>query len=190
MKRLSLIILILLLSTTLIIAKESKESNSTEFLGKTINFILLFGALAYLLFQPLKNFLQKRTEDVEKALQEAEDSKQKTAQKLEDIKKRLANLKEEVASIEKEGEVEGKRTKEKIIKEAQLEAARIKNLAQEEIKMLTLAGLRELREYTAELATAIALERIKEKLTPQAQSKIFDKSLKNIEKLYERKSTN
>ncbi len=190
MKRLSFIILILLLAATLALAKEGPASGSTEFIGKIINFILLFGGLAYLLFQPLKRFLEKRTEQVEKALQEAETSNEETLKKLEDIKKRLANLKEEVAAIEKEGKVEGNLAKEKIIKEAQLELARIKNFTQEEIKMLTLAGLKEIREYTAELATAIALERIKERMTPQMQSKIFDKSLKNIEQLYERTSTN
>ena len=53
-----------------------------------------------------------------------------------------------------------------------------------------MAGARELREYTAELVTAIALERIKKRMTPQAQSLIFNKSLRNIEKLYEKPNTN
>ncbi len=190
MRKLSFVFFSLLLCASLALAEEGQASSSTEFLGKTINFILLFGSLAYFLSKPLRNFLQKRAREVERALKESQQSKQETARRLEEIKNRLANIKEEIEAIEKEGKIEGKLAKEKIIKEAHLEAARIKNFTQEEIRLLTLAGARELREYTAELVTAIALERIKKRMTPQAQSLIFNKSLRNIEKLYEKPNTN
>jgi hypothetical protein len=54
--------------------------------------------------------------------------------------------------------------------------------------MLSSAGLRDIREYIANLVTAQAQERILKKLTPKSQSLLIDKSIERLEQLYEKPS--
>lgn len=184
--RIVLLFLIIPLFLTIADAKEEQGTNYTELLGKTLNFVVLFGGLAYVLFKPLRRFLEKRARKIEHSLKEAEDSRQEAEMKLEKVKARLSRIEKEIMEIKKEGEDGGRREKERRIREAQGEAERIRRFAKEEIEMFTRAGVRELKEYTAELATAIALERIKRKMTDEDQSVFIDKAIDRIEGLYEK----
>ncbi len=167
-------------------AKEEQGTNYMEFLGKTINFFVLFGGLAYFLFKPLRRFLEKRAKKIVHSLREAKDSRQEAEKKLEKARDRLSRIEEEVMEIREEAEDKGRGAKERIIKEARRESEKIRRFAKEEIEMFTRAGIRELKEHTAELAAAIALERIKSKMTDEDQSIFVDKAINRIEGLYEK----
>jgi len=168
------------------LAEEEQSSSSSELLGKAANFIVLIGSLAYFLYRPLRNLLEARAQRIEKTLKEMEDSRKEAEKKLAEVNERLSHLEEDIARIKMKGEVEAQKEKERIIEEAWKEAERIRRFAEEEIEMLTQAGIRELKEHTAELATALALERIKQRLTPEIASQLIDKSIDKIEKLYEK----
>lgn len=185
-KRIIVLLLIVPFLFTIAEAKENHGSSSAEFLGKALNFIILFGGLAYFLFRPLRSFLERRAAKIDRSLKEAEDSRQEAEKKLEEVNSRLSRLEEEISSIKKEGEIEGQKGKDEIIKWAQHEAERIRDFAKEEIEIFTRAGIRELKEYTAELATSLALERIKKKMTAEAQFLLIDKSIERLERLYEK----
>ena len=81
-------ILIVLLLVPLFVfmasAEKARSANFVDFLGKTINFIILFGVLIYLLFKPVRNFLEKRRHDIEHLLEETEYSKTEAEQKLKE----------------------------------------------------------------------------------------------------------
>lgn len=184
-------ILVILLFLPLLICMSAAErgrlSKTTfDFLGKTINFIVLFGALAYFLFKPIQNFLRKRADDIEHTLKEAEDSREEAEKKLKETKARLAGLKTETEKVREEAEVEGRSQQEKIIQLAQQEAERIKSFARQEIETLSQAEIRHLREYTAELAAAMAEEMIKKKLSLKKQSQLIDQSIERLDRLYEK----
>ncbi len=170
-------------------ADEEHASGTKDFLGKTLNFVVLFGGLAYLLRKPLRNFLEDRSMKIEHSLKEIKESRRQAEQKLHQIQERLNSLEKEIEKIKKGGEVNGLEEKDRIIEEAQREAERIKRFAQEEIEMLTRVGIASLREYAAELATALAQERIIQKMTPELSSQLIDKSIEKIEELYENTDT-
>jgi len=167
-------------------AKEEHSSHSMEFLGKALNFIVLFGGLAYVLYRPLRNFLQARVQKIEVTLKESESSWKEAERKLDQVKERLSRIEEEIAQIKKEGKVEGQKERERIIERTHQKAERLIRYAQEEIEMLTRAGVQELKEHAAELATSFARERIKRKMTPETASELIDKSIEKIESLYEK----
>lgn len=172
------------------VAEENHASGYTEFLGKAINFFILFGGLAYILFKPIRNFLYGRAVKIDRSLKDVEDSRRKEELKLEEVKNRLRRLEEEITKIKKESEIEGQREKDRIIKDAQREAEKVRHFAKEDIEMLTRAGIQELKEYTAELATELAQQRIKKKMTDETQSLFIDKSIFRLEKLYEKSDSN
>lgn len=165
-----------------------KASGKSDFLGKVINFVVLFGGLAYLLYKPLSNFLRKRSEDIRRALDEARQARLDAERKLQEVQKKLAVLEDEVGRIIKAAEGDGFQAKENIRILADKEAERIKSFARQEIEMQLRAGRQELKEYTAELAAALAEARLKEKITAQGHSRLIDKSIDKLAELYEKPS--
>lgn len=185
-KYILLILLLLPLFVFMVSEEEHSSPSFLQFLGKSINFIILFGGLAYILYKPLRNFLEKRSAEIECSQKEAEDARREAEKKLEKAKAQLESLEDEVAEIKKEAEIEGAREKERILNEAKKEAERIKHLVQTEIDVYIEAGIRELKEYAAEMATKLAQERIKKKMTSQDHSLLIDKSIEKLSKIDEK----
>jgi len=189
MRKHILILLFLLLLFLPLRADEEHASGTKDFLGKMLNFVVLFGGLAYFLRKPLRKFLEGRSVQIEQSLKDIKESRRQAEQRLHQLQERLGRLEEEVEKIKKDGEVNGLEERDRIIAEAQREAEKIKRFAQEEIEMLTRVGIADLREYAAELATVLAQERIKQKITPEISSRLIDKSIEKIEELYENTDT-
>lgn len=166
-------------------AEEEHKSGFIDFLGKAINFIVLFGGLAYLLRKPLGGLLEKRSQDIQCTLKETEASRKEAEQKLQEVKAHLAGLEEEIEKMRKEADVEGQRERERTLQLAQKEAEKIRYFAGQEIEMLTRAGIQELKEFTAELAASLAEERIRKKMTLEDHTQLIDKSIERLSELYE-----
>ena len=181
-----LLILLLVPFVIFMASEEEHSSNFKGFLGKTVNFIVLIGALIYFLSKPLRTMLEKRATDIKHAMKEAKDSRKEAEERLKEMRKRLSGLEDEITKIKGEAEVNGQKEKERIKKLARTEAERIKLFARQEIEMHTNASIKKLREHTADLAIKLAHERIKKKLTPETQSSLLDKSIERLEKLYEK----
>jgi len=184
-----LILLLLPFFVFMVSADEEHSSKFMDFFGKAINFIILFGGLAYFLFKPIRNFLEKRSRDIERGLREVEDSKREAELKLQEAKVRLATLGDEIEKLKKEAGIEGRKEKERVIQLAQQEVERIKYFAKQEIEMLIRGGIQDLKEYTAELATELAEERIKKRMSPEDQYLLIDKSIVKLDKLYEKSNS-
>jgi F-type H+-transporting ATPase subunit b len=186
-----LVILLLLLLLVFMSAGEKGglSKNTLDFLGKSINFLVLFGGLAYFLLKPIKNFLRKRADGIERSLKETDDSRREAEKKLDEANARLASLAKEIEKIRERAEAEGQSRREKIIQFSREEAEKIKSFARQEIEMLSQAEIQHLREYTAELAAGLAEETIKKKLSPEDQSQLIDKSIERLDKLYEKRDS-
>jgi len=156
-----------------------------DFIGKVINFIVLFGGLFLILRKPVKNYLNERSRNVDLSIKEAVETKEQSEKKLKNILGRLNELSDEVKRIKDEAEMEGNKQKESIIKSAGQEAKRLKELTSQEIDSLYSSGLKEIRAYAAEKAIEAASKRIKQRMTSKLQSDMIDKSIKRLDKLYE-----
>lgn len=160
-------------------------SNSGEFLGKVVNFAVLFGGLYLLLRKPIKNYLDERSKKTDLSIKEAAEAKEGSEKKLTGAMGRLKEISEEVRKIREEAESEGKKQKESIIESARLEAQRLKELTKQEIDSLYASGIKELRVYAAEITTKAAADRIMQRMTPELQSAIIDKSIERLDELHE-----
>jgi len=159
-----------------------------DFLGKVINFVVLLGGLIYLLRNPLRNFLQARTKSLEDALRETKNSRVEAEKRLQDVENRLERIDREIEQIQKQAETEGHAVEKRILQDAKAGANRLKLLSQREIETLTQAGIRQIRQYAAELATALALQRIQRRINKEDQSLLIDRSIERLEKPYEKSS--
>ncbi len=185
-RKILLVLLLLPFFISMVSPDEEHSSNFRDFIGKTVNFIVLFGGLAYFLYKPIRNFLQKRSQEIEQGLKEAGDAQREAELKVREANARLATLEGEIEKLKKKAEIEGNKERERVIQLAQQEGERIKYFAKQEIEMLMHAGIQDLKQYTAELASALAEERIKKKMSPEDQSFLIDKSIEKLDELYEK----
>jgi len=170
-------------------AEESHPSQTKDFLGKLINFLLLFGGLAYVLRKPLGNFLQGRSDSLEQVLREAKESQEEAAERLNQVESRLRKLDEEIEKMQREAEAEGQSLHQHVLEEAKQAADRLKHFASQEIEMLTKDAIREIKEYTAALAADLAQQSIQDRMTEEFHSSLIDKSIERIEKLHEKSNS-
>jgi F-type H+-transporting ATPase subunit b len=161
-------------------------SGWVDFLAKTINFVILFGGLAFLLAKPLRKFLGELALSIRKTMEETENARREAEEQFELTKRRLQGLGAEVEVIRKDGEKTGAAEKERIQSLARAEAEKIKDFSRQEIEVHAQRISRELREYAADLAIAQAQAKIEKRLTPDMHSCLIDESIEGLEKLYEK----
>lgn len=186
-KRAPILILLLAVSLPLAAASTEEEDGSAvvDFLGKTVNFLLLFGALAFFLAKPARAFLQELVLSIEKTIAETERARKSAEENLEAARKRLAELGSEIEQIKKDGEAAGQAEKKRILVQARRESDRIKSFAGQEITRQSQLARRKLREYAAELAVSLARSRIEKRMTDELHSRFIEESIEGIGKLYE-----
>jgi F-type H+-transporting ATPase subunit b len=165
--------------------EEHHESDSMAFIAKVVNFLILFGGLTYLLRKPIKKFLTDRATQIGTTINDAEESRHGAETDLEKTEKRLIELNREIEDLREKAVLEGEREKERIIHAAREEGERKKKAAEQEIEMISRAGIRGLKEYAVTLAAAEAINRIQERLTPEKHTRLIDDSIEKLEELYE-----
>jgi F-type H+-transporting ATPase subunit b len=156
-----------------------------DYLGKTVNFVLLFGGLGFLLAKPLRAFLENRASGLKAAMEEAEIARKEAQARLAAIRRRLDGLEQEVDQVKKDGELDGRQDRERILEQARRETEKLTAFAGQEIRHQGREAARELRAYAAALAVSQARARIEERLTPELHSRLIDESIGDIGKLNE-----
>jgi F-type H+-transporting ATPase subunit b len=167
------------------VEEEHHESNSMAFIAKVVNFLILFGGLTYLLRKPIKQFLANRTSRIDTTINDAEESRFGAEEDLNKTEIQLTELSREIEDLREQAVLEGARERERIIRAAREEGERMKKNAQNEIELISKAGIRGLKEYAVILAAAEAMNRIQEQLTPEKHARLIDDSIERLEDLYE-----
>ena len=166
--------------------EESHGSSLVGYLGKILNFLVLFGGLGYLLRKPLLNFLERRGLDIDTSIKDAEQEQAETEKKYKQAVARLQELKKELEIIRRDAEEEGQKRKLSILDSAERETERIKNFTRQEIEMFYQTKISELKAYTADLSTGLAESNIKAKMTPEKQSVLIDLAIDKLEGFYDK----
>jgi F0F1-type ATP synthase membrane subunit b/b' len=157
-----------------------------NFLGKVVNFLILFGGLGFLLHKPVRTLLEKRSADVRRSLDEAHASRVEAEEKRAAAGTRLDGVAAEIGRIKAEAASRGRLEKERIARAADEEGARLRDLAGREIDAQARTAVRELKAFVAEAATSIARERIRKGLTAGDQAALVDKSIERLSRLNEK----
>ena len=167
-------------------AGEGSEAASSDLPAKTINFLILFGGLGYLLYKPVRAMLEKRSADVRHSLDEAAAARALAEEKGLAAKGRLEGVGAEIERIKTEAASRSRFEKERIAQAAREEGARLREFAAREIDLQARGAVRELRTFAAETATSIARERIRKSLGPEDQAGLVDKSIERLSRLNEK----
>lgn len=178
------------LALPLLLAASTEEgshgSATMDFIGKVVNFLILFGGLTFLLRKPAKAMLIRQTAAVGDSIRQAESGRTEAESRAAASRAKAAGLAGEVAALKAEAEAEGKRESERIAKAARDEAERLKKLTRQELEAQVRRGVGELKSYAAARATDLARERIRQRLTPERQARLIDRSIDRLSRIHEK----
>ena len=151
-----------------------------EYMWKIFNFVLLIVVLFKFAKKPLANFLQKRTELIEKTLNEAKEAKEAALKALHEVEGRLKTKDAEIEAILAAAKKSGEQERDRII----AESSRLKDKILEQAKTNIDFELKHAKEVikaeAVELAMELAEKKLKEKLTKDEQERLLDDSLVQI----------
>jgi F-type H+-transporting ATPase subunit b len=176
-KRLGVALLALFLSAAALLAQESahaeetasKLSPVTETILLWANFALLAIGLGYLIKKYAGPFFAARAEGIQRDIAEAAKAKQDAEARSAEVDRRLANLEADLAALRAESRQEIESLDRQLGAKSAAEIARIQSNAEQEIAAAGKAARLELKRFSAELAVHLAGEKIRARMTPDAQ---------------------
>ena len=156
------------------IAHESPEGAAHEesiwpFIGKVFNFVVLAGALVYLLRSPFSAYLGRRKSEIRADLETAESMKTTAAAQIAEIDARRARGASDVAA-------EAQRLREL----AAAERERLLAQADRDIEQKVRAARRELVEHAADLTIGVARAKIENEITDADRARLVDRYLSQV----------
>ena len=183
MRRALTVFLLVALAAIPALAAESGDDHGGDTLTtifKWINFLTVFGALGWLLRKPMREFFTGQRAAIQAAINEGKLARQQAEQRVAEIEKKLANLGQEVEALRQEASEHAAAEQKRIREAARHEAERLLATAQAEIESTARAARLELRAYAARLAVNLAEQRIRQQLTPEAHTSLFDSFVRGL----------
>ena len=136
---------------------------------KWANFLILAGALGYLIGKHAGPFFAARSGSIRKDMVESEQQRQKAEAQAAAVDRRLANLEKEIAALRGEAQAEAQAENQRMGRHTAAEIAKIQAHAERDIASAGQAARTELKRYSAQLAVELAERKIRARMTPQTQ---------------------
>ena len=143
-----------------------------------LNFVLLFAILYFLLYKPVKKFMDERAAYYKDIDDKANENFAEAQRSKEEYNEKLAKAEDEIAEEKKQAYIEIEKLTQEKIKEAEIEAEKIiqtahKNTEAEHEKMLKTA-----RTEITDMVSSAAEKLVSEKSTSKAFDEFLDKAEK------------
>ena len=155
-----------------------------DFIFRSINFIVLVGALGYFVFTPIKNALIGRSKKVAADLEEAKEARLSAEAKYQEICLKLQNAQEEIENLRAVLEKEGIEERDKIVSQGNQLCGKIQKDADKWAAIEVENARTELRREMSQLAISLASEMIKKNIDSEDQEKLVSNYLKAIGDLH------
>lgn len=155
-----------------------------QFLFDTIvlalSMLLLFTALSYLLFNPVRDLLEKRKQRIVDDREAAKREKEEALGYKEEYEKKLQEVDKEVQVILSEARKRAMKNENAIIAEAREEAARIMARANAEIELEKKRALDDMKQEMIAIASMMAQKVVSASIDTDVQESLIDETLKEM----------
>ena len=155
-----------------------------DFIWRCVNFAVMAGLLGYFVSKPIRNGLQNRRAEIEKALADANAARAAAEAKAREYQEKLAKAAAEIdtiyAAIRREGELE----RDRILASATEMAAKIEQEADSKAASAVARARAELRAEAARLAVELAEELLSKNVTAADQKRLVDEYMQKVGELH------
>ncbi len=142
--------------------------------------LLLFLALSYLLFEPVKKILNDRKEKIKNDLAFAATDKEEASKLRADYESKLKDINKEADQILAEARKKALKKEEEIIAQAKEEAGRILARANTEIELEKKKVKDEVKTEMIAVASVMASKMIAQSIDAKKQSALIEETLKEM----------
>lgn len=163
-------------------SSEGEPKSNHEGLYKLINFVILVGALGYLLRKPLADFFAQRSDAIRKSLDEGRRALEASQAQLRAIEEKLRGLEDEIARFKAESAKDMEAERERLRQAAAAEAERMLEFARAQIASATRAAKLELKAYAARQAVDIAEQTIRQRLDEAGGHALVQRFVREVDR--------
>lgn len=145
-----------------------------------LSMLVLFTLLSYLLFNPVREMLEKRKQRV---LQEQENAKREREEAVayrEEYEKKLNEIQKEAEAILSESRKKAMKNEAQIVAEAKQEATRIMDRANSEIELEKTRALDGMKQEMISIASMMAEKVVTAAIDTDVQESLIDETLKEM----------
>ena len=155
-----------------------------QFLFDTIvlalSMLVLFTLLSYLLFNPVRDLLEKRKQRVVDDQETAKREKEEAIAYKEEYDKKLKEIDKEAQEILSVARKKAKKNENKIVAEAKEEAARIIERANAEIELEKKRALDDMKQEMITMASMMAEKVVTASIDTNVQENLIEETLKEM----------
>lgn len=152
-----------------------------EWLWKIVNFAILVIILVKFMGKPLREFLRKRTELIEKTLQEAKEARELAEKALAEIEERLKLKDREIEEILSRSRLSADKEKELLIQQGEQMGEKLFEQAKSNIDYELRLAKESIKAEAVKIAMELAEKKLKERLTKEEQIRLIEESLAKME---------
>ena len=145
-----------------------------------INVFVLFFCLSYLLFNPVRDVLEKRRKKITGELEQAASDQKSAAALKEEYEAKLKDVNKEAEGILEAARKKAKTREAEIVEEAKTEAARIIERANREIELEKKKAMDDLKQDVVNIAALMAQKAIGNSIDVKIQDTLIDETLKEM----------
>ncbi|MDD4120226.1 MAG: F0F1 ATP synthase subunit B [Clostridia bacterium] len=139
-----------------------------------LNFLILFGGVTFLVYKPVKKFIEKRQNEIKLQYEKNEQAKAEAEELHSEYLEKLAKAESEIMFQRSEAERSNHIIKENAISEASQKAEEIISRAEiesQDIKKETISGI---KNKVADVAVTIAEALLEREISPEENEQIID----------------
>lgn len=145
-----------------------------------LSMLVLFSLLSYLLFNPVRDMLEKRKQRVFDEQETAKRERQEATIYKEEYEQKLKEIKKEAEEILSEARKKAMKNEAKIVAEAKEEAARIMERANAEIELEKKHALDDMKQEMIAIATMMAQKIVAASIDTKVQEGLIEETLKEM----------
>lgn len=162
----------------------------TQVLLHMLNFVILAGALGFLLFKPITKFMVDRQKHFEDLAKENEETAKTNADMKAEYEQKLEEAKAEIADMHRNAEKEAAETAKEYIDSAHQKANAIIAAAETEAEKRKESILDSAQTEISELVLSATQKLLSDTVTPERNSALYDEFIRRTDKTVadERKS--
>ena len=151
-----------------------------EIITQLINLLLLILLLKHFLFKPVQNVLNARQAEIDKDYTDAEAALNKAETMRNEYEQRIADAKAEASDIVKTATRKAQLHGEEIVRDAQAEAAHLKEKANEQIEQEKKKAMNELKNEISGIAVDIASKVVEREIDEKDHEALISEFIKGV----------
>lgn len=145
-----------------------------------ISMLVLFTLLSYLLFNPVRDLLEKRRQRIVDDQETAKSEREEAIKYKEEYEQKLKEADKEVQEILSDARKRALKTESQIVAEAREEAARIIARANTEIELEKKRALDDMKQEMVSIASMMAGKIVSASIDTSVQESLIDETLKEM----------